>query len=316
MNYLSIDGGGTKLNAIWYNENMHLLGCARAKGINSTITPKAECQRQMRACFDQLFQNHPPREIETMYVTFGNGKEFAECLPEGISLKQICNIGEARGGLLAGRGRATGYLILSGTGSDALYVGESKSDYVGGLGQILGDEGSGVWMARQAVQGAVRHASGWGEETMLTEMLKTRLNLPKFPTDMVQYLYSSPAPFQQMGSLLPMVGEAAKAGDKLCHEVFLRGAYMLSRQSIALIKRHEDFDNVIITCGGAWKAYQPMFDAYAAYMQEAYPGCQVYRPWFEHVIAGPMKMLLEQGSTPEAARDLLLKSFPAYEWRM
>jgi len=316
MNYISVDGGGTKLNAIWYDEHMNLLGCARAKGINGTITPKEECQKQMRDCFRQLFQDHPPKSVDVMYVTFGNGNEFAKCFPEEIELKQICGIGEARGGLLAGRGRNTGFLILSGTGSDALYVGEKSSDYVGGLGQILGDEGSGVWLARQAVQGAVRHASGWGEETMLTEMLKTRLNLPKFPTDMVEYLYSSPSPFQKMGSLLPMVGEAAKAGDRMCHEVFIRGAYMLSRQTIALIQRHDDFDNVITTCGGAWKAYQPMFDAYTQYMQEAYPGCHVYRPWFEHVIAGPMKTLLDQGYTPEKARETLLKAFPAYEWRM
>ena len=48
MNFVCVDGGGTKLNAIWFDENMRELGTARAKGINSTISPKAECQKQMR----------------------------------------------------------------------------------------------------------------------------------------------------------------------------------------------------------------------------------------------------------------------------
>ena len=97
MNFVCVDGGGTKLNAIWFDENMRELGTARAKGINSTISPKAECQKQMRECFLNLFGDKMPKVLDKLYVTFGNGKEYAECLPEGLELREIVNFGRIKG---------------------------------------------------------------------------------------------------------------------------------------------------------------------------------------------------------------------------
>ncbi len=317
MNFVCIDGGGTKLNAIWFDENMHELGTARAKGINSTVSPKAECQKQMRECFLSLFGGNMPKVLDKLYVTFGDGKEFASCLPEGMELKEIVGIGEGKGALLAGRGMTKGIAIVSGTGSDALYDDGKIHDAVGGVGAILGDQGSGVWMARQAVQNAVKYSQGWGEKTILTDMLKEKLGLEKgFPQSLVKYLYDTPAPFQTLGKLLPMVAEAAKMGDEPCISAFIRGGQALAKQTIALIRKYPDFGKHIVTCGGAWKAYQPMFDEYKKELQKVFPEIEVHRPWFEHVIAGPMKYLLDEGYSPEEAREKLFAAFPAYEWRM
>ena len=317
MNFVCVDGGGTKLNAIWFDENMRELGTARAKGINSTISPKAECQKQMRECFLNLFGDKMPKVLDKLYVTFGNGKEYAECLPEGLELREIVNLGESKAALLAGRGMEKGIAIVSGTGSDALYVNDNFHDAVGGVGAILGDQGSGVWMARQAVQNAVKYSQGWGEKTILTDMLKERLNIEKgFPQSLVRYLYDTPAPFQTLGKLLPIVAEAAKMGDEPCISAFIRGGRALAQQTISLIRKYPDFGEHIVTCGGAWKAYQPMFDEYERTLHEIYPEAQVHRPWFEHVLAGPMKYLLDNGYSPEEAKDKLLAAFPAYEWRM
>ena len=317
MNFVCVDGGGTKLNAIWFDENMRELGTARAKGINATVSPKAECQKQMRECFLSLFGNNMPKVLDKLYVVFGNGKEFAECLPEGMELKEIVGIGEGKGALLAGRGMEKGITIVSGTGSDAIYVGDCDRDAVGGVGAILGDQGSGVWMARQAVQNAVKYSQGWGEKTILTEMLMDRLDIRKgFPQSLVRYLYDTPAPFQTLGKLLPMVAEAAKMGDGPCISAFIRGGHALAEQTIAMIRKYPDFGEHIVTCGGAWKAYQPMFDEYERTLHEVFPDIQVHRPWFEHVIAGPMKYLLDNGYSPEEAKNKLLAAFPAFEWRM
>ena len=294
MNFVSVDGGGTKLNAIWFDEKLNLLGRARALGVNSTITPREEYRAHIRSCFDALFDGHAPKVIDELFVICGSGPDYADCLPEGTALSKMNSLAEIHGGLLAGRGLRDGILVIAGTGSNIhLCKNGQTTDYVGGLGAILGDEGSGVWMARQAAQAAVRCGFGWGERTLFTDMLIHRLHLKNI-AGLVNYLYDSPSPFQRLGLLLPLAGEAARAGDRAMLEVFARGGEMLARQTLALIDRHPEFRGSIVICGGAWKAHPA---------------------WFEHVLAGPMDMLLRMGFAPEDAHARLLETFPDYEWR-
>lgn len=316
MNFVSVDGGGTKLNALWFDENLHLLGRARALGVNSTITPREEYRAHIRSCYDALFDGHAPAVIDELFVICGNGAEYADCLPEGTSLSKARALGEIHGGLLAGRGLRDGILVIAGTGSNIHLCEDGRTtDYVGGLGAILGDEGSGVWMARQAVQAAIRCAFGWGEKTAFTELLMNRLGLKQM-FELVNYLYDSPSPFQRLGLLLPLAGEAARAGDRVMLDVFARGGEMLARQTLALIDRHPDFDGHIVICGGAWKAHPATFERFAARVREAHPSLPICRPWFEHVLAGPMDWLLRGGLSPEDAHARLLEAFPDYEWRV
>lgn len=315
MNFVSVDGGGTKLNAIWFDEKLNLLGRARALGVNSTITPREEYRAHIRSCFDALFDGHAPKVIDELFVICGSGPDYADCLPEGTALSKMNSLAEIHGGLLAGRGLRDGILVIAGTGSNIhLCKNGQTTDYVGGLGAILGDEGSGVWMARQAAQAAVRCGFGWGERTLFTDMLIHRLHLKNI-AGLVNYLYDSPSPFQRLGLLLPLAGEAARAGDRALLEVFARGGEMLARQTLALIDRHPEFRGSIVICGGAWKAHPATFERFSAIVGEKHPSLPICRPWFEHVLAGPMDMLLRMGFAPEDAHARLLETFPDYEWR-
>lgn len=316
MNFVSVDGGGTKLNAIWFDENLKLLGRARAPGVNGTITPREEYRAHIRGCYDALFGGRAPDRIDELFVVCGSGPDYADCLPEGTALSRMTSLGEIHGGLLAGRGLRDGVLVIAGTGSNIHLCENGKTtDYVGGLGAILGDEGSGVWMARQAVQAAIRCAFGWGERTIFADLLTERLKL-KDMAGLVKYLYDSPSPFQRLGLLLPLAGEAARAGDRVTLDVFARGGEMLARQTLALIDRHPEFDGSIVICGGAWKAHPATFARFSALVGEAHPSLSICRPWFEHVLAGPMDALLRRGASPEDAHARLLATFPDYEWRV
>ena len=216
MNFVSVDGGGTKLNAIWFDEKLNLLGRARALGVNSTITPRGEYRAHIRSCFDALFDGHAPKVIDELFVICGSGPDYADCLPEGTTLSKMNSLAEIHGGLLAGRGLRDGILVIAGTGSNIhLCENGRTTDYVGGVGAILGDEGSGVWMARQAAQAAVRCGFGWGERTLFTDMLIHRLHLKNI-AGLVNYLYDSPSPFQRLGLLLPLAGEAARVVRMFC----------------------------------------------------------------------------------------------------
>ena len=57
------------------------------------------------------------------------------------------------------------------------------------------------------------------------------------------------------------------------------------------------------------------FERFSAIVGEKHPSLPICRPWFEHVLAGPMDMLLRMGFAPEDAHARLLETFPDYEWR-
>lgn len=57
-----------------------------------------------------------------------------------------------------------GTVVVSGTGSIAVrIVNRRKTSWVGGWGWLLGDEGSGYWIGREAVRATLRQLQGTGE---------------------------------------------------------------------------------------------------------------------------------------------------------
>ncbi len=314
MNYVSLDGGGTKLNAIWFDENLRLLGCARAKGVNATITPRQEYMRYIDECLDHLFGGCPPQTLDCLYVVGGSPDDYEEVLCGKTEILSISRIGECVGGLLAGRCMEQGLLVISGTGSDAFWVEDGVSDVVGGWGAILGDEGSGVWIARQAMQAAIRCEGGWGKPTVLASLVKAHLGADNL-YQLVDYLYQSSAPFQKLGALLPLVAQAAQTGDEMAVEAFERGADALAMQALAVLERNGNPSAVGVVCGGAWKAWPRMFERFRETMRRIKPDAEVHLPWFEHVMAGPVKLLLDQGLEANEIRKRLKAALPQYEWR-
>jgi N-acetylglucosamine kinase-like BadF-type ATPase len=69
-----------------------------------------------------------------------------------------------------------GVVVIAGTGSVAVAVDEDhRARTLGGWGYLLGDEGSAFWIARTAMQAAIRHAPCPGEKQLLEYFERTSL---------------------------------------------------------------------------------------------------------------------------------------------
>ena len=99
----------------------------------------------------------------------------------------LCNDGET---LLVGALEATeGYCLIAGTGSLALARNrEGHTARAGGLGYMLGDEGSALWIAWQAIRRAIRSREGRDLETSLLPDLVKHFSL-SCPEDFVALLH-------------------------------------------------------------------------------------------------------------------------------
>lgn len=317
MFYLSVDGGGTKLNALWFSDKLELIGSAKSAGVNPTVYTYDVIASNIKKCYKEMFSDISEYiEIECMYVICGSADLYIRYLPQNIKVKHIVNLGEALAGLVCGCGKLTGFVAVSGTGSDVFYVRDSITHgFVGGWGAILGDEGSGVWMARQAMQAAIRYNDGWRDKTILPEIICSELGLKNL-RELIDYLYEVSERFYRLGQLLPIVAKAANCGDCEALNVFRRGGIMMAKQIITIIERHPDVSPDVMICGGAWKSHPVFFETCKDELHRYNDNINLMKPWFEHVMAGAAYMLMQNGFDSEYIENALKANFSDYIWRM
>lgn len=121
-------------------------------------------------------------------------------------------VGDDADAALAGafRGRP-GVVVIAGTGSAAAgRHADGRTARVGGHGFLLGDEGGGYWIGREAVRAALRAADGTGPETALSAMVETAF---RRLLDAEREVHERPTDRQLLARLVPAVALAARGGD-------------------------------------------------------------------------------------------------------
>lgn len=136
----------------------------------------------------------------------------------------LCNDGEI---LLVGTLRAPdGYALIAGTGSLALgRTADGRTVRAGGLGYMLGDEGSGLWIAWQALRRSLRSAEGRDLPTCLLPELTEFFGL-RAPEEFVPLMHQH---FEKsrIAAAAPLVLAHAE-DDPLAGDIALRAAQELA----------------------------------------------------------------------------------------
>jgi N-acetylglucosamine kinase-like BadF-type ATPase len=318
---LSADGGGTKLRMILFNENFEILGQGLAGGVNTNSTTPENSLENIRSCLDQVFGGKPPPAIDKVYVVFvGPVTNLLNMLNEGTTVKETALMSESEAGLMAGALWEDGFLALAGTGSDVFSVdkggrlksrGRFERTALGGWGPILGDQGSGAWIGQEAIRAVVSGIEGWTEKTLIHDLIRRDWKLNR-DWDMVGLVYQEPAPFRKVASLTRQVEEAARRGDAVALRIVAEAGELMAAQALALLARFDISPDMrrLVCCGGAWKTHPLMFETFKQKIQAAYPGFDIRKPLFEHLMAGPAFEILRQGTPKDRAAQILREKFP------
>jgi N-acetylglucosamine kinase-like BadF-type ATPase len=129
-----------------------------------------------------------------------------------------------------------GVAVISGTGSIALGRDvQGTLVRVGGWGHLLGDEGSGFAIGRDALQCAVRAADGRGPATGLLESILSRWQLSA-PESLIERVYPT---FDKtaIAALAPLVLTLARAGEPVACRIEARAANELALAVMAVARR-------------------------------------------------------------------------------
>jgi N-acetylglucosamine kinase-like BadF-type ATPase len=137
----------------------------------------------------------------------------------------------------AGTLPAWGIVLIAGTGSLALgRTQDHAAARCGGWGPLLGDEGSGYWIALAGLRAAARMADGRGPATALSAALQQRLGAAA-PADLVARVHDPASSRDRIAALATDVVAAAKAGDGVAERIVAGAADELAHLVATLATR-------------------------------------------------------------------------------
>jgi len=179
--------------------------------------------------------------------------------------------------LVAGAGASPGLVVISGTGSIAFGVSHrGLAARAGGWGPTLGDEGSGYWIGRRALEAVTRDADGRGPRTELTQLVLDHFQLPR-PQSLVSEIYHQPQGRRAIAALAPVVDGARADGDLVAAEIMIEAADELASAAASVISRlemrGEQFP--ILLAGGILKRSEWLAAEVARRMAEVAPRSEV-----------------------------------------
>ncbi len=145
---------------------------------------------------------------------------------------------DARIALAAGLGeRGAGIVLIAGTGSIA-YGLTAKGEVVraGGWGHIVGDEGSGYDIGRQAIARGLRAHEGRDIPSVLLDKIIARLGVAD-QAGLIAFVYSPATAKADIAALAATVAEAAADGDRLAAAILADAADDLAALVLSVIAR-------------------------------------------------------------------------------
>lgn len=127
--------------------------------------------------------------------------------------------------------------VISGTGSNVFGVGpDGRGWRAGGWGHVLGDEGSGYWLASQSIKAALSDRERSGPETALSAAAVEFFGVPSVEA-LAALVYSKPLAKGEIAAFAIETSRLAHAGDAVARGLYERAAVELGRQVAAVVEQ-------------------------------------------------------------------------------
>ena len=244
MHVLGIDAGGTKTVALLADGDGRILAEGRAGGANLQTEGELQVEKVLHEVIEQVTRG---RHLTPAAVCLGmagvdregDGRTIREIMVRLGYRSNTLIVNDALIALVAGAGPSPGLVVISGTGSIAFGVSHRRlAARAGGWGPTLGDEGSGYWIGRRALEAVTREADGRGPRTQLTQLVLDHFQLSS-PQSLVAEIYHQPQGRRAIAALAPLVDGARADGDLVAGDIMIEAADELAKAAGSVIARLE-----------------------------------------------------------------------------
>jgi N-acetylglucosamine kinase-like BadF-type ATPase len=242
MYVLGIDAGGTKTVCYLADADGRIVGVGRGNGANLQAHGELEVEKVLHGIIEEALADRLIVPAATCVGIAGVDREDDARIVRGIMRRlgfrsHTLVVNDALIALVAGVGDEPGVVIIAGTGSIAYGVNQDgHAARAGGWGFVLGDEGSGFWIGREALMAVVREADGRGPRTGLTPLVLEHFTLEQV-SGLVREVYDRGLHRQAVAALGPVVERARAEGDVVAGEVLRHASEELTRAAASVIER-------------------------------------------------------------------------------
>ncbi|MGE5672344.1 MAG: BadF/BadG/BcrA/BcrD ATPase family protein [Mycobacterium leprae] len=262
---LGLDGGDAKTVALVANEkgrvlgrgesgpaNYHTVGLTAAseaiqEAINTALDDAGLVGQALSGAFFAVSGVHRPTDRQLMSGAIA--RTALHC-PVQLDSNAAATLAGATGG-------EPGVVVIADTG--AIAYGENAQGnrfHAGGYGPILGDEGSGYDIGRNALTAALRAEDGRGPATLLTDRVKQRFMLEQI-ADLVSLVYGNPPPVgrSEVAGLVSLVIDAARENDAVAREILRQAGRELGNATVAVLRGLAWDNTAVVTVSGSGSVF-------------------------------------------------------------
>jgi len=212
-------------------------------------------------------------------------------LKEALPISDIALETDARVALAGATGNKSGVVIIAGTGSIACGVNSrGRFARAGGWGPTMGDEGSGSYIGRRALESVVMSYDYRGEPTSMMEPILRHFGVSS-PPELPPVIYDDPdKAMREIAQLSRIAVESAREGDKVAREILKDASKELAVAAIAVIEqlRMERDEFHVAYVGGVFEAGEMILDPLREEIQSFAPHAKIAPPIDPPVIGAVM----------------------------
>src|SRR6478672_5563617 len=229
MHVLGIDAGATKTVCLLADDLGTVVGEGRGPGANLHVAGELEVEKVLHGVMQEAFGHRTIAPAAICLGMAGVDREDEARIVRGIMRRIGFNartlvVNDALIALVASAGEAPGIVIIAGTG--AIVYGRNaagEAARAGGWGHMIGDEGSGYWIGREALAAVMRASDGRGPSTRLTAQILAHFKVADV-SRLPRIVYDRDVPRVNVAALGPIVQRVAVEGDPVAVRILERAA--------------------------------------------------------------------------------------------
>jgi glucosamine kinase len=301
--FLAVDGGQSGTVAVLATSDGTILGVGRGGPIrhHEEFDSEGFVRNALFKAVTEAMSGVPERStvVQCCLALTGSSAIADRVIRELVTAERYLVLeSDARAALASGTAGKGGIGLIAGTGTVALAQGRSGDRItLGGWGWLLGDEGSGFWIAMEALRAAVRDVDGTGPKTFLTGELQKSLGQPDM-RGVYNIVTGQRLDRTRIAALTTSVVKIAQAGDAVAASILDRAAGHLTDLVVATIAAAPFLDaseRVVVACGGVLTAEGWVLARLAQNLAELAPEFKLVVPAVPPVIGAFYLALKESG---------------------
>jgi N-acetylglucosamine kinase-like BadF-type ATPase len=241
---VGVDAGGTSTRALVAGLDGVRLGTGRAGGANPNSHPPQRAAAQIAEALRAALDGIDHTSVRAGVLGMAGSSKLTDPAVATLFTDAWQSTGlrcpmrvvtDCEVAFAAGTSEPSGTALVAGTGSIAARIEDHRcSRTVGGFGWLLGDEGSGFWLGKQAVRGTLRTLEGGlplgrlaGSvlaQTLGASSARPETEAEYLDTFMRLITAANAEPPIRLARFAPLVSDAALDGDTLATDIVERAA--------------------------------------------------------------------------------------------